>query len=139
MIREADSNDLQMIYDLHLAAFDREWQADDLKSTLAAQHARFLIDIEDNVAIGYICYYNTGDIINVAVLPTNRRQGRGNALVVAAIEAAKLAGMDYLMLEVRQSNVPAYKLYEKIGFELIRSRNRYYNDGETALIYRITL
>ena len=39
------------------------------------------------------------------------------------------------MLEVRRSNIPAQKLYEKHGFKQIAIRNNYYDNTEDALIY----
>ena len=41
----------------------------------------------------------------------------------------------YITLEVRASNVPAIKLYEKYGFKSLGVRKGYYQDnGEDALI-----
>ena len=39
------------------------------------------------------------------------------------------------MLEVRNSNIPAQKLYEKHGFKQITIRKNYYDNSEDALIY----
>ena len=44
-------------------------------------------------------------------------------------------GVKYLTLEVRVSNIPAIKLYEKYGFQSLGTRKGYYQDNnEDALI-----
>lgn len=43
-----------------------------------------------------------------------------------------------LWLEVHEENVPAQKLYEKLGFKEVRRRPRYYKDGGTAIIYSLS-
>ena len=37
-------------------------------------------------------------------------------------------------LEVRAGNLPAKRLYEKLGYEVAGVRKRYYRDGEDGLI-----
>ena len=38
--------------------------------------------------------------------------------------------MDFITLEVRKSNLPAIKLYEKAGFENMGIRPRFYTEPE---------
>ena len=45
-----------------------------------------------------------------------------------------------VLLEVRESNTPARRLYEKLGFALEGRRPGYYQDpGEDALLFRLML
>lgn len=46
-----------------------------------------------------------------------RRQGLGEALLLAALEAAGRAGIERVELQVYASNEPAIALYRKFGFE----------------------
>ena len=76
-------------------------------------------------------------MMNIAVSPDYRRQGIGEKLVTELVEGLKVRGNHSLMLEVRASNIPAQKLYEKLGFRLVGRRPRYYhNPKEDALILR---
>jgi ribosomal-protein-alanine N-acetyltransferase len=41
-----------------------------------------------------------------------------------------------MLLEVRSDNDDARRLYERMGFQTIATRRRYYSDGSDALIMR---
>jgi ribosomal-protein-alanine N-acetyltransferase len=45
-------------------------------------------------------------------------------------------GAESMMLEVRADNSVAITLYERMGFERISTRTRYYADGTDAQIWR---
>ena len=45
---------------------------------------------------------------------------------------------EFISLEVRKSNIPAIKLYEKFGFEKVGTRKDFYRKPqEDALIYTL--
>ena len=71
-------------------------------------------------------WYKTGYVGNLAVRPDRRRQGLGAALVAAMGAAAREKGLAFLTLEVRESNLPARRLYEKCGFAAVGTRKNYY-------------
>jgi GNAT superfamily N-acetyltransferase len=55
-------------------------------------------------------------IANVAVHPELRRRGIGSLLTTQAIEYARAAGAQKIILNVREDNPQAIKLYENLGF-----------------------
>lgn len=57
-----------------------------------------------------------GHIVQIAVTPEVRRAGIGKRLVQAAINALYESGYKKVSLNVTESNIPAIKLYEKLGF-----------------------
>jgi hypothetical protein len=64
-----------------------------------------------------------------------RRQGIGERLILALLDLARTRGAHEATLEVRPSNIPARRLYEKYGFKVVGVRPRYYSDdNEDALI-----
>ncbi|MEA2610103.1 MAG: [ribosomal protein S18]-alanine N-acetyltransferase, partial [Chloroflexota bacterium] len=70
-----------------------------------------------------------------AVHPAWRRQRIGERLLLGLLDLAQDAGAHEATLEVRLSNLPARRLYEKFGFRPVGLRPRYYSDnGEDALI-----
>ncbi len=71
-------------------------------------------------------------ILHVVTHPAHQRAGHGEALVRAALAHARHAGARTL-LEVRRSNTPALRLYEKLGFTVTGERAGYYADGEDAV------
>jgi ribosomal-protein-alanine N-acetyltransferase len=74
-------------------------------------------------------------IVTVAVRESDRRQGVGELLVLAAFDLSEEKGIHALTLECRVSNTAAQALYDKYGFQRLGIRKRYYTDnGEDALI-----
>lgn len=71
----------------------------------------------------------------LAVHPCYRRQGLGQALLIALLTTAFERGLERATLEVRASNSSALSLYHKFGFKTAGRRRHYYQDtGEDALI-----
>ncbi len=74
-------------------------------------------------------------INNVAVLPPYRGRGVGALLLTHVMTEAARAGARRATLEVRASNTPALRLYERLGFVVEGRRRGYYtNPAEDALI-----
>ncbi len=93
--------------------------------------------------MGYISLYHALDemeILNIAVDPLYRRQGLGGYLLGKALHERKELGAHTAVLEVREGNEPARKLYEKLGFSQVGKRKKYYADtGEDACVYTLAL
>jgi len=80
-----------------------------------------------------------GHIVSLAVDKGQRRQGIGFALAEEAMRRMRAAGLKECFLEVRVTNEPAIKLYEKLGFKVIRRVTGYYSDGTDGFIMDISL
>lgn len=63
--------------------------------------------------------------LGIALLPEYQRQGYGNQLMRAALEAATSAGYRQVSLTVHPDN-PAVALYERCGFKRQGLRNSYH-------------
>lgn len=93
----------------------------------------------DNVD-GFIVFSRALDEVsvhNIAVRASRQRQGLGQLLLKVSLEQMKRAGAARCLLEVRQSNTAARRLYEGNGFELDGERNNYYSGSggrENALL-----
>lgn len=73
----------------------------------------------DGKAVGYslaIRSERAGGVYNVGTLPEARRRGVGTALTWAAVDAARRAGLDCVVL---QSSEMARALYEAMGFRYV--------------------
>jgi [ribosomal protein S18]-alanine N-acetyltransferase len=78
-------------------------------------------------------------LLDMGVLPDQRRKGHGRALLGELLRYAQRERARLLLLEVRQSNEPAIRLYQSMGFETTGVRRGYYSDtGEDAFEMRIT-
>lgn len=115
------------------------WSEEDFASSLADPSRMFFVACEGARFLG--CgglqkSFEQGDILTVGVDPDCRRGGVGSALLAAMLEAFRQEGGQTLFLEVRASNTPARRLYEKFGFSQIGVRRNYYQQPqEDGLVY----
>jgi ribosomal-protein-alanine N-acetyltransferase len=92
--------------------------------------------------VGFILGWLVADeleIIDLVVDPQRRRQGIGQQLLAHLMKETAERGATTVVLEVRQSNEAAQKLYKKLGFLEVGRRPRYYQGSEDALLFRCCL
>jgi len=75
-----------------------------------------------------------GHVVSIAVLPHGRRKGVAQALLTTAMKGMVHYKAKLCYLEVRVTNEPGVALYKKLGFEVSRTLNGYYSDGENAYV-----
>jgi peptide alpha-N-acetyltransferase len=78
-----------------------------------------------------------GYIAMLAVSSEYRGQGIATALVKKAIDAMANRNADEVVLETEETNIPAMRLYERLGFLRSKKLHRYYLNGNSA--YRLVL
>lgn len=115
----------------------------------------FLSELQQN-SLAYYCAARSGEqvigyggmwiivdeahVTNVAVHPDYRGRKVGEAIMLHLITQALMKGALRMTLEVRPSNLPAQKLYQRMGFEAAGRRKGYYTDtNEDAIIMWKTL
>ena len=112
-------------------SFSLPWSENAFEESLSYDHTIFLVAVlkgTDKVA-GYIGMYkvfNEGEITNVAVHPKYRGMGIGTKLMESVIRQAEKNNIKDIILEVRQSNSEAIRLYEKNGFKKIKKKKNFY-------------
>lgn len=97
--------------------------------------------------IGYIVWQFASDeasLLGIAVSPNYQRRGIAQNLYHHSQPYLQTHHITTSFLEVRQSNLPAQQLYQKLGYQRIAKRHHYYpptpsnQHRETAFIYRKT-
>ena len=74
-------------------------------------------------------------LLKIAVSPDWRGHGIATRLLERCFAIRAKQGATSVHLEVRPSNIPAIELYQKLGFELVGRRPKYYTDSkEDALL-----
>lgn len=110
-----------------------------LKEDIKNKNYNYLVaKNNDGKIIGYIgisYVLDSADIISIVVHKDYTQKGIATLLLQEIFAFAKENNIQKIMLEVRKSNIPAQKLYEKHGFKQIAIRNNYYDNTEDALIY----
>lgn len=76
------------------------------------------------------------EIENVVVASAFLRRGIASELLRELVRRARDEAASAILLEVRESNLPARRLYEKHDFREVGRRRTYYRDpGEDAILY----
>ncbi len=114
--------------------FCSPWSRQDLEKQLELETSHFSVAVIDDKVVGYMglqIFSGGGYVTNIAVLPEYRRQGIARMLINEQMKN----DMDFITLEVRESNIPAIKLYTEAGFKNAGIRPNFYsNPKENALI-----
>ncbi len=123
-------------------SFPSPWSENIFRGEMKNPIARMLVGRDHRLAgkavVGYVVYWQVADemqLHNIAVRKDQRKRRVASLLLREVIRASQLEGARSVTLEVRRSNLPAQKLYEKFGFSVNGVRPGYYSDtGEDALI-----
>lgn len=139
LIRRMTLADARAVAAVEAACFPTPWTLRDFEQEMGENPvARYLVAEQGWRILGFAGAHiilDEGHITNVAVLPEARGQGLGRKLLQALLQYAANLGAAYLTLEVRQSNLPAIRLYTSFGFIKVSVRKKYYEDtGEDALL-----
>lgn len=125
---------------LEKLCFSCPWSEISVSGELSNPLSLWIVAVEGEQVIGYVgsqSVMGESDMMNIAVAPNFRRQGVARMLVKELIAQLKCNDVYCLTLEVRVSNIPAIKLYEKMGFVQVGRRPNYYTaPKEDALILR---
>ncbi len=73
----------------------------------------------------------TGWILTLGVHPQWRRKGIAKDLLLLC---EKDMGMPHVRLTVKRRNLPALKLYQKLGYKQVDIWSKYYRNGEDGLV-----
>lgn len=128
------------VAEMERQCFSDPWSEKSVASELDNPLSLWLVAETEGAVAGYVgsqTVLDSADMMNLAVSQDFRRQGIGERLVNCLTDALKEKGVKTLLLEVRISNEPAKQLYQKLGFEIVGKRPRYYEKPrEDALILR---
>ena len=162
-VREMAVEDLEAVARLEGELFGAEaWSRDLLAAELKASHGpradRRYVVVESDAAdrdggvgldgprlLGYAGLYHAGglsgaDLLTIATIPSARGRGIASVMLIELVSTAREVGCPDVLLEVRQSNGAAQRLYARHGFVPIGRRRRYYQaPPEDAVVMRLTL
>ena len=139
MIREAITSDLEKIYKMcnHLHANYRD--TTNLEKLLATGYFKLLVYQEKETIVGFLSYTeieDTIDIVDIYVEENYRRQHIASYLLDYMITNTKKTTK--ILLDVAVDNEPALKLYDKFGFNVIHTRQKYYEQTDAYVMERST-
>jgi len=138
-IRKMTIEDLDRVMEIEKETFSVPWSRDSYQAEITTNilSAYFVAKAQGKI-IGYFGMWfilDEAHITNIAVQKSFRGKGVGTRLVACILEESSKKGVKNLTLEVREGNVAARKLYEKMGFVEEGRRPGYYPDNhEDAII-----
>ncbi|HUR35797.1 MAG TPA: ribosomal protein S18-alanine N-acetyltransferase [Vicinamibacterales bacterium] len=139
----ASAADIDDILRIESASFTNPWTREMYLSELEHRDVSFFYIARDAVGepIGFCSCWLVLDevhINNLAVLPERRRGGVATALLTRVLDDGAGKGAHRATLEVRRSNEPALRLYEKLGFRVTAVRRGYYTrpDEDAMVLWR---
>lgn len=143
IIRAMELRDVPATAALEAENFSEPWSANSFMEEIKKESSIYLVASEgtDLVGVcGLVTSFDEGEVLNVSVKKEYRKQGIGLQMLQELLAEGKKRGIKHFTLEVREGNMPARSLYEKLGFicEGIRP-NFYRNPTENAAIYWLHL
>ena len=133
---DSAKGDTSRLAELHATCFTDTWSAGAIGDLLTTPNCFAFSDEQ-----GFILARAAGEeaeILTLAVAPSVRRHGVGQALVTAAAAHARKLGAAAMFLEVCAGNQAAIALYRRLGFLQVAVRKGYYQ-GEDALVLKAAL
>ena len=133
----------KQILDIENSSFASPWSINAFSTEISKPISHLWALISDKILSGYICFWmfdSEIQIINFAVHPIKRGKGLGQFLLTKVIDTGISKRFKWIWLEVRPSNLAAKGLYDKLGFNEVGRRPRYYRENnEDAIIMLLKL
>ena len=129
-VKKAEQCHVPQIAEIERNCIPQPWSEAAFAAALEDEKAVTLAAFCGDVLCGFITgvyLLDTADIYSVAVSENHRKKGVGKFLLEEFFSALP-DDVQAVNLEVRESNIPAIKLYEKTGFQSVGLRKNFYSD-----------
>lgn len=131
---------------IHHESFPDAWSTQEFGALLEDPLCTALLLCDNGHALpepmGFVLWRQVVDeaeIITIATRPVYRRQGVGQQMMTACLEALREKAAATLFLEVAEDNTPAQALYLGCGFRLVGRRRGYYPPIQAGGVVRDAL
>lgn len=141
-IEDASLRHLERLYAIEMECFRKEaFTKQQIAQLLKSDNSISLIAKEDGDIVGFIIGMLSiedsilvGHILTIDVSPSHRRKGVGVKLLQEIEKLFKNKKVGICRLEVREDNVAALSLYQKLGYKRIGKLEYYYGDSHGVLL-----
>ena len=126
--RRMEVSDIDRVIVNERSSYSHPWKEAIFRDCLRANHECWVLSWFGDV-VGHSVLSAAAQeahLLNVCIHPEQQGNGLGRDLVKFMIDCARSKKAKRIFLEVRASNIVAYKLYESIGFNEIGVRENYY-------------
>jgi ribosomal-protein-alanine N-acetyltransferase len=138
--------DLDAVHALETSAYAHPWSRKHFRDSLQAGYPAVMllgdslpgemtasVRVDGRHLLGYLVAMSGVDevhLLNITVAPAHQRQGWARFMLDALTLWSRGQQAHWLWLEVRESNAPARRLYERYGFTQVGVRKGYYPTGQ---------
>ncbi|ADG13913.1 ribosomal protein S18-alanine N-acetyltransferase [Methanocaldococcus infernus] len=138
LIRRFKSEDIDEVEEIEREAFRKPYPRNLILGLWAMYPNLFYVAELNGRVVGYILGtldWGNGHIVSLAVKKEFRRRGIGEKLLKTLEHYYfNVLKCNYIILEVRVSNIVARKFYYKMGYKDRKLIPNYYEDGEDAIL-----
>ncbi|KJY56225.1 ribosomal protein S18-alanine N-acetyltransferase [Lactobacillus melliventris] len=134
-IRQAQIEDISAILLLEQSLYQGEepWSGAIFQTELGKKNSLYLLVLQSQLVVGLIgvrINNRKAHITNLMVDSAWQKRGIGTYLIRKVIKAAQEQNCEEVSLEVREDNLNAQKLYQKLGFVTTFVWPNYYQDSK---------
>ncbi|MEK7433608.1 MAG: ribosomal protein S18-alanine N-acetyltransferase [Cyanobacteriota bacterium] len=138
VINKMTIEDIDIVSKIEKLCFGEGWTPTPFDKELKRGDCSYFIARENDKIVGYSGTWLILEelhIIIIAVIPDFRERKIGQKLLINLLKDGVKNGAKWSTLEVKSTNIPAQKMYEKFGFAVKGVRKKYYHqDGQDAFI-----
>jgi ribosomal-protein-alanine N-acetyltransferase len=146
-IEDANIRMLDELYEIEKQSFAEEaFSKEQIGYLLTDYNCISLAAKANGEIVGFIvamfeleCKQPVGHIMTIDVLPKFRRQGVGEHLMRETEALLKQKGANECRLEVRENNLAALGLYQKLGYKLVSRLENYYGKAHGLYLRKAPL
>lgn len=134
-IRWMIRRDQSEVNEIETASFGFPWQEEDFVRCLRQRNCIGMVAELNSRVVGYMIYELHRarlHVLNFAVHPDFRRRGIGAALIDKLKGKLSEQRRTRILLEVRETNLPAQFFFKSLGFQAITVLRSFYDQQDTA-------
>lgn len=142
-IRWLIRRDMPEVLDIERQAFEFCWTEEDFLCCLRQRNCIGMVAEYNHRIVGFMIYELHKaklHVLNFAVDPEFRRQAIGFQMIEKLVDKLSQQRRQEIVLEVRESNLPAQLFFKKMGFKAVLILRSHYDDtDESAYVMRYSM
>lgn len=135
--------DMPEVLEIESQSFEFAWTEEDFLCCLRQRNCIGMVAECDHRIVGFMIYElhkSKLHVLNFAVDPEFRRQNIGAQMIEKLVDKLSQQRRQEIVLEVRESNLPAQLFFKKMGFKAVLVLRSHYDDtDEAAYVMRFGL
>ena len=131
-IRWMIRRDMPEVLAIEKAGFEFPWSEDEFVRCLRQRNCIGMVAETDDQIVGFMIYElhkNRLHVLNFAVHPAFRRRGIGRQMIEKLISKLSSQRRNRIMLEVRETNLPAQLFFRELGLRAVAVLREFYDDS----------